>query len=77
MAKFLEFVLEEQDYPISVDGVCKASQLHDIVRIPKTLYIDHFFYGLLTDDIIGVIDVNPNNASQINVLDFKFITLNK
>lgn len=116
MAKFLEFVLEKQDYAILVDNVRKVSQLHDIVRIPQTprfvsgvtsygeqiitvidlkcllgipkvhfarrqlvinVYIDHSFYALLTDDITGVIDVDPQNARQINVLNFKFVMLNK
>ena len=116
MAKFLEFVLENQDYGILVDNVCKVSQLHDIVRIPQTprfvlgvtsygkqiitvidlkcllgilkahfarcqlainIYINHSFYELSTDDIIGVIDVNPQNVRQISVLGFKLIMLNK
>ena len=36
MGKFLEFVLEDQNYAISVDNVRSVSQLHKIVRIPQT-----------------------------------------
>ena len=114
MAKFLEFVLENQAYAILVDNVRKVSQLHSIVRIPQTLnyvlgvtnygeqiipvidlksllgipkvyfakrqltinvFIGNSFYALLADDVLGVIDVNLQNAKQIETLNFKFVIL--
>lgn len=36
MAKYLEFVLEDQNYAILVDDVRRVSQLHKIVRVPQT-----------------------------------------
>ena len=116
MAKFLEFVLEDQAYAILVDSVRKVSQLHSIVRIPQTpnyvlgvtnygeqiipvidlksllgipkahfakrqlsinVLICNSFYALLADDVLGVIDVNLQNAKQIETLNFKFVILNK
>ena len=116
MAKFLEFVLENRAYAISVDNVLKISQIHNIVRVPQTpdfvlgvtnygeqiitvidlksllgipkvhfvkcqltinAFICNSFYGLLADDVLGVIDVNLNNAKQIEALNFKFVVLNK
>lgn len=116
MEKFLEFVLGDQDYAISVDNVCNVSQPHKIVRMPQapnfilgvTNYkeqiltvidlkfllgiskgplgkcrftinacIGNSFYALLADDVLGVIDVNLQNAKQIETLNFKFVILNK
>lgn len=36
MTKFLEFILENQNYAISVDNVRSVSYLHKIVRVPRT-----------------------------------------
>lgn len=116
MAKFLEFVLEDQAYAVPVDNVHKVLQLHNIVRVPQTpdfvlgvtnygeqimtvidlksllgipkvhfvkyqltiiTFIGNSFYALLTDNVLGVIDMNLHNAKQIEVLNFKFVTLGK
>lgn len=56
MAKFLEFVLEDQAYAILVDSVRKVSQLHSIVRIPQT---PNYVLGVTNygDQLITVIDL--------------------
>lgn len=59
MAKFLEFVLEDQNYAISVDNVRSVSQLHKIVRIPQT-----------PNYVLGV----TNYGEQlVTVIDLKFL----
>ncbi len=116
MAKFLEFVLENQDYAISVNSVYNISQPHKIVRVPRTpnfvLGVTHYrgyiftvidlkclfgisnapldkyqltinvcvensFYALLTDNVLGVVDVNQNTKKLIKALNFQFIILNE
>ena len=52
MAKFLEFVLENQDYAISVNSVCNISQPNKIFRVPHTpdfvLGVTHYRGYILT-----------------------------
>ncbi len=52
MAKFLEFMLENQDYAISVNSVCNISQPNKIFRVPHTpdfvLGVTHYRGYILT-----------------------------
>lgn len=56
MAKYLEFVLEDQNYAISVDDVRSVSQPHKIVRVPQA---PNFVLGVTNcrEQIMTVIDL--------------------
>ena len=46
-------------------------------QLTINVFIGNSFYALLADDVLGVIDVNLQNAKQIETLNFKFVILNK
>lgn len=56
MEKYLEFVLGNQEYAISVDNICSVSRLHKIVRMPQT---PNFVLGITNykEQITTVIDL--------------------
>ena len=56
MAKFLEFLLEDQDYAISIDNVRNVSLPHKTVKIPQT---PNFVLGVTNykEQILTVIDL--------------------
>jgi len=72
MIKFLEFILENQNYAISVDNVRSVSQLHKIVRVPQA---PNFVLGVTgyKGQITTVIDLKKLlEIPQISLENYKF-----
>lgn len=69
MAKFLEFILENQNYAISVHNVQSVSSLHKIVKIPQT---PNFVLGVakFKGEITPIIDLKK-------LLKIHYVSLNK
>ncbi len=92
MAKFLEFLLEDQDYAISVDVVRNISQPHKIVTVPQTpnqekevtshYDIGNDFYKLWLDETLSYSCAyfkNPEDTlyqAQVNKVDYILEKLN-
>lgn len=75
MAKYLEFVLEDQNYAISVDNVRSVSQLHKIVRVPQT---PNFVLGVTNckEQIMTVIDLKCLLGISKMYLDKRLFAIN-